>query len=50
MNISYQVTYYNMPLVNASKEICNLRYIKVQVIFSIQPSHITLLTFAVELQ
>ena len=30
-----------MPLVNASKEICNVRYIKVQVILYLQPSLIS---------
>ena len=31
----------NMPLVDASKEICNVRYIKVQVITHFQPSLIS---------
>ena len=31
-NSRLKVTYYNMPLVDASKEICNVRYINVQVI------------------
>ena len=47
MNISYQVTYYNMPLVNASKEICYVRYINVQVISFFQTSLISLLRFGV---